>query len=102
MRHSAAETRTGWEVTMQVLRLSPEQMETRVARFKDLKPMGDLVETSSALPADMKYAAASQKVYSLTSPTGSSPANFWDAGAVPAGVPNFGAVYVTAKPGQGV
>ena len=87
---------------MQVLRLSPDQMEKRVARFRDLKPMADLVATSASLPPDLKRAAASQKVYSLTSPTGSSPANFWDAGAVPAGTPNFGAVYVPGRPGEGV
>jgi quercetin dioxygenase-like cupin family protein len=77
-------------------------MQKRIARFKDLKPLADLSPNTGTMPEDLKRAAASQTVYGLTSPTGSNDRNFWDSGAVPAGTPNFGAVYVTAKPGEGV
>jgi quercetin dioxygenase-like cupin family protein len=87
---------------MQVLLLDQKQMQQRVARFKDLKPMGDLVQSMSGVPEDLRQATSSQTVYGLTSPTDTDENNFWDQGAVSAGTPNFGAVYVTAKPGQGV
>lgn len=86
---------------MKTLVLDQTQMQRRVARFKDLKPLGDLAGKTGAMPQDLKELAAPQTVYGLTSPTGSNDRNFWDSGAVPAGTPNFGAVYVTAPPGAG-
>lgn len=87
---------------MQILYLDKDQMQRRVARFDSLAPMVDLVSSMENMPKDMREAASSQTVYGLTSPTDSSENNFWDKGAVSAGTPNFGAVYVRAKPGQGV
>jgi quercetin dioxygenase-like cupin family protein len=54
------------------------------------------------IPEDLRQAAGTQTVYGLTSPTDTDAHTFWDRGAVSAGAPNFGAVYVTAKPGEGV
>jgi quercetin dioxygenase-like cupin family protein len=87
---------------MQILYLDQDQMRRRVARFDSLAPMVDLVSSMEAMPKDMRESTSSQTVYGLTSPTDSSETNFWDKGAVSAGTANFGAVYVRAKPGQGV
>lgn len=86
---------------MEPLTFTKEQMERRVARFADLKPVGDIAGMTGSLPPDLKAVVTSQTVYGLTSPTGAGERNFWDAGAVPAGTPNFGAVYVQCAPGTG-
>lgn len=86
---------------METLKLSQEQMQPRIARFAELKPAADVAGRMGRLPADLKSVIMSQTVYGLTSPTGEGERNFWDSAAVPAGTPNFGAVYVRAKHGDG-
>jgi quercetin dioxygenase-like cupin family protein len=86
---------------MNPLVFTKEAIRPRVARFAELKPIGDIAGITGKMPPDLKKFVTSQTVYGLTSPTGSGERNFWDAGAVPAGTPNFGAVYVRAEPGTG-
>ncbi len=86
---------------MEPLVFSREEIERRVARYADLQPIGDIAGITGAMPADLKEEVTSQTVFGLTSPTGAGARNFWDAGAVPAGTPNFGAVYVQCPPGKG-
>ena len=86
---------------METLKLSQEQMKRRIARFGQLESAVDAGGGMQALPDDLKTVVMSQTVYGLTSPTGGGERNFWDSAAVPAGTPNFGAVFVRAKPGEG-
>lgn len=87
---------------MEILTLSQDQMKPRIARFGDLKPAADVAGRMGALPEDLRKAVMSQAVCGLTSPSGDGgERNFWDSAAVPAGTPNFGAVYVRAKKGAG-
>lgn len=81
---------------------SKAEIARRVARFADLKPADDFAAgATDGISESARKAALSQTVYGLTSPTGAAVRNFWDNGAVSAGTPNFGAVYVTSAPGQG-
>ncbi len=86
---------------MEPLTFTREQMERRVARFAELKPVGDIAGMTGNLPPDLKAVVTSQTVYGVTSPTGAGDRNFWDAGAVSSGTNNFGAVYVKCPPGTG-
>jgi mannose-6-phosphate isomerase-like protein (cupin superfamily) len=86
---------------METLTLSRDQMQPRIARFRELKPAVAVAGRTGRLPEDLRAALMSQTVYGLTSPSGEGERNFWDSAAVPAGTPNFGAVYVRARTGAG-
>jgi quercetin dioxygenase-like cupin family protein len=86
---------------METLKLNQDQMRPRVARFAELTPAADVAGRTGRLPDDLKSAIMSQTVVGLTSPTGGGDRNFWDSAAVPAGTPNFGAVYVRCRKGEG-
>jgi mannose-6-phosphate isomerase-like protein (cupin superfamily) len=86
---------------MEILRFSQADIGRRLVRWKDLKPIENHAGRTGDVSESTRKAAISQSVYGLTSPSGGGERNFWDSGAVPAGAPNFGAVYVTAAPGEG-
>lgn len=86
---------------MEILRFSQADIGKRLVRWKDLKPIEDHAGRTGDVSSSTRKAAISQSVYGLTSPSGGGARNFWDSGAVSSGVPNFGAVYVTAAPGEG-
>ena len=86
---------------MEILSFDQAEIQPRVVRFADLTATEDFVGSTGDISPETRKAAFSQSVYGLTSPTGPAVRNFWEAGAVPAGADNFGAVYVTAGPGEG-
>jgi len=86
---------------METLKLDQDQMRPRIARFAEMKPAADVAGRMGRLPEDLRSAIMSQTVMGLTSPTGEGERNFWDSAAVPAGTPNFGAVYVRCRKGEG-
>ncbi len=87
---------------MEILHFTQAEIQPRVVRFADLVATEDFTGATGDLSPETRKAMFSQQVYGLTSPTGDpSVRNFWEAGAVPAGTGNFGAVYVTAGPGEG-
>ncbi len=86
---------------MEILRYSQADIGKRLVRFADLKPIHDHAGETGGYSDETRKRAISQTVYGLTSPIGGGERNFWDSGAVSSGVPNFGAVYVTARKGEG-
>lgn len=87
---------------MEILSFTQAEIRPRVVRFADLVATEDFVGATGDISPETRKAMFSQQVYGLTSPTGDPEArNFWEAGAVPSGTDSFGAVYVTAGPGEG-